>query len=138
MNPASGGPSAQERFAGDPEAWLADLCADLRDEGLSTSLSESILARQCVGALDDNDVLDLFHGLRAAFCGRQADLEVFDRCFWARWQQTLRPSGSPVMRVGESPSAAGSPRPNRLGETERSDPEHSPPTESPEPGTALL
>ena len=86
-----------EAWRADPRRWIAGLCADLRGEGLTCSLSESVLAAECAGALDPDDPQDVRLGLRAAFCSGARDLEVFDRCFRRRWQgREPSPTGSPA------------------------------------------
>lgn len=126
----------EDRFRTDPEAWIVGLGADLRDEGLPCSLSESVLARECAGALDPSDPLGLLHGLRAAFCGSEPDVTVFDRCFWLRWHEAPRPSSSPIVRAGGDPSPEGRTVAERPGDFKRTELEHTERSDSTTIGTA--
>jgi uncharacterized protein with von Willebrand factor type A (vWA) domain len=92
-----GGPGS---ILDDPNAWITALAAALRDEGLESSLSEAILARNAAGLLDLSDRLDVHHGLRAAFCSREADLPVFDACFERLWRGAPRLPDTPLPRPG--------------------------------------
>lgn len=115
-------------FRADPRRWIAGLCADLREEGLSCSLSESVLAVECAAAVDAGDPVDVRLGLRAAFCSSPRDLEVFDRCFRRRWgeEDTTR----------RTAASAPPPRPGSTPDVPRRAPGASPPaTGSPEVGT---
>lgn len=127
-----------EDFRAHPRRWIADLCGDLRAEGLSCSLSESVLAAECASAVDADDPLDVRLGLRAAFCSSPRDLDIFDRCFRRRWggdeptRRTPPPTvpprpasapGAPRRAAGAPPAATGSresgtdtpPRPEGIG-----------------------
>ncbi|MDX1395867.1 MAG: VWA domain-containing protein [Gemmatimonadota bacterium] len=90
------------RFRADRTAWIAALCGDLRGAGLAVSLSESVLASECARHLDADDPVDVHLGLRAAFCGTDTDLAVFDRCFWLRWRGI--PGLPPEERSGSGPT----------------------------------
>lgn len=125
-------------FRTDPRGWIAGLCGDLRAEGMTCSLSESVLAAECARRLDPHDPREVRLGLRAAFCSSHGDLEVFDRCFRRRWagEETTggtvsaarlahpgpdpdtgaRPAGAPS--IGPAPDGVepeGPPRPERVG-----------------------
>ena len=76
-------------YRDDPDRWIAHLCRELRVEGLSCSVSESVLAAECARSLDERDPLDLLFGLRAAFCSAPPDLVTFDRCFWRLWRAEI-------------------------------------------------
>ncbi len=108
--PSPGGaPPGSARLRADREAWLADLSQDLRAEGLEASLTETVLAGECLAILDHEDPLDLLHGLRAAFCSLERHLAAFDRCFWRVWEGRSRPdarasaAGSPMGREARRP-----------------------------------
>ncbi len=76
-----------------PERVVA-LGRRLRAEGVACALPESTSALAALAHLDPDDVEDVRLGLRTAFCATLADVEVFERCFWAWWEE-------------ETPSAVG-------------------------------
>ena len=99
-------------FRADPRGWIAGLCGDLRAEGMTCSLSESVLASEAAVRLDPRDPEDVRLGLRAAFCSSRGDLETFDRCFRRRWaadeETARRGSASPSgPRSGAAPESRG-------------------------------
>lgn len=88
----------RRRIEDDPNAWITALAAELRREGLQTSLSESVLAREAAMALDLSDRLDVFNGLRAAFCSRASDFPPFSACFARVWGGTPGVPDAPLPR----------------------------------------
>ena len=107
----TGGPPEQP-LASDPDAWITRLGGELRSEGLECSLSETVLARKAAEALDLSDPLDAFHGFRAAFCSREADLPVFDATFRRLWRGVPRPPSAPLPRAGHDGRGEGMPGPD--------------------------
>ena len=56
--PSPGGaPPGSARLRADREAWLADLSQDLRAEGLEASLTETVLAGECLAILDHGRIV---------------------------------------------------------------------------------
>lgn len=69
-----------------PEEWTARLGRALREEGLDSSLVESLAALEALPALDLTDPTDVYLGLRTVFISDPRDAAAFDRVFWALWE----------------------------------------------------
>ena len=99
----------------DPDAWITGLAGDLRHEGVGASLSEAVMAREAVTALDLSDREDAFYGLRAAFCSCPSDLPRFEACFARAWDGTPGVPDVPMPRPIRREAAGDSPGPRGTG-----------------------
>lgn len=79
----------------DRAAWVARLCRALRREGVPCTLTESHAALEALDALDADDPLDVFFGLRAVLLDDVAHRDAFERCFWRAWRGEAEEGAGP-------------------------------------------
>jgi uncharacterized protein with von Willebrand factor type A (vWA) domain len=98
-----------------PVEWTARLAHALRQEGVPSTVLESLIACEALERLDAADGLDVYFGLKAAFTSSPDHQAAYERCFWAFWggsrpgdlASAERESSEPGDRANVGSGAAG-------------------------------
>ena len=81
MNPATIKSKGQWTDAG----TIVEFCRHAREQGLSASVQETLVALEASAALGVSNSEDLKFGLRSTLCSSKDDWDLFDDCFQTFW-----------------------------------------------------